>query len=298
MKQFFTILSVSICLLSCSEDAVEANFKDVTNTFIPAATDYSEEAEIRRTFYAEHGSYILFNDTLQHIALGRDANGNMQYFTELLDITYEVGASTTSNNKYSFTLIPTIEKKKQAVEYLESYILPHISGKLSPFSWFIADKITREYIGKLSTPYAVTGQRAIIVATSILPQLSDAQKVQYTRQIMNTIIGKLASDNADAFGEFAAISSAYYNGTFTEPSTNAENSVYLAKAGFICRGLDELKTEQNGRYPSLDLDIQAYARLIAVNTKEDVMAKYADYPLVLKKYEIAYRILTSLGYKE
>jgi len=28
------------------------------------------------------------------------------------------------------------------------------------------------------------------------------------------------------------------------------------------------------------------------------MAKYADYPIVIKKYEIAYNILTSLGYKE
>ena len=298
MKQIFIILTVVLGLQSCSEKALDADYKDVTTPFVPAADDNSEEAELRRSFNAEHGSYLLFNDTLQHIALGRDVNGNMQYFTELIDITYEIGASHTSNNKYSYTLIPTIERKRQAIEYLESYILPHLTGKLRPFSWFLADKITRDYIGSISSPYAVAGQRTIAVATSVIPKLSESQKGQYTRQIMNAIIGKLASDNTASFKEFTNVSSAYYGGTFTTPETNAENTDMLAKAGFICRGQDDFKSEANGLYPSQDLDIQAYARMIAANTRETVMAKYADYPLVIKKYEIAYNILTSLGYKE
>lgn len=297
MKKIFIILTAVLCLQSCSEKAIDVSFKDVTVPFVPAADDHSEEAEMRRTFYVEHGSYLLFNDTLQHTALGKDANGNMQYFTELLDITYEVGATSTTNNKYSFTIIPTVERKKQAVEFLEGYILTHITGKLKPFSWFLADKITRDFTGTISTPYAVAGQRAIIIATNVLPKLTNAQKVQYTRQIMNSIIGKLASDNTAAFDEFVTVSSAYYGGTFSEPSTNAENADILAKAGFVCKG-QEFNVDKNGLYPTKDLDIQAYARMIAANTRETILTKYADYPLVLKKYEMAYDILTSLGYKE
>ena len=298
MKKIFIILSVILGLQSCSEKALDVDYKDVTTPFVPAADDHSEEAELRRSFNAEHGSYLLFNDTLQHVALGRDVNGNMQYFTELIDITYEIGSSSASNNKYSYTIIPTIERKRQAIEYMEEYILPHLTGKLKPFSWFLADKITRDFIGSLSSPYAVAGQRTIAVATNVLPKLSEAQKVQYTRQIMNSIIGKLASDNASAFKEFTAVSSAYYGGSFSAPATNAENTDILAKAGFICRGQDDFKSEANGLYPSEDLDLQAYARMIAANTRETVLAKYADYPLVLRKYEIAYNVLTSLGYKE
>ena len=87
MKKIFIILSVILGLQSCSEKALDADYKDVTTPFVPAADDHSEEAELRRSFNAEHGSYLLFNDTLQHVALGRDVNGNMQYFTELIDIT-------------------------------------------------------------------------------------------------------------------------------------------------------------------------------------------------------------------
>ncbi|MCR5313739.1 MAG: hypothetical protein K6E54_08910 [Bacteroidaceae bacterium] len=298
MKQISIILSVILCLTACSEDKIEANYKDVTVPFIPATDDNSTEAEMRRSFFAEHGSYLLFNDTLQHIELGRDVNGNMQYFTELLDITYEVGSTSTTNNKFSFSIISTDENKKIAIDYLENYILPHISGKLKPFSWFLANKITRDYIGKISTPYAVAGQRAIIIATYLLPKLSDAQKIQYTRQIMNTIIGKLATDNAAAFDAFTTISSQYYNQKFTTPESDAENADILANAGFICKGQDELKTDQNGYYPSQYLDIQAYARLITANTMDVIKTKYAEYPLILQKSEIAYNILTSLGYKE
>ena len=300
MKKFYYIFSivVSMMVVSCSEDGVTPHLKDTTQAFLPAADDNSEEAQLRRDFYQTYGSFLLFNDTLQHEELGKDVNGDMHYFTEVLDLNYQVGMSTESNEKFRFTLLTDMEQKRAAVQYIKDYLLTHLTGKLKPYSWLLVDKIQRDFSGTVSSPYAATGQRAVVVACNLLPQMTDAQKVQYTAQVMNTIIAKLANDNAAAFEEFLQVSKAYYDGEFTAPATNAENTALLNQVGFICRGTDDFKQEANGRYPSQEQDIKAYARLVVAGTVEATATKYADYPLVLEKCDIMRKTLKSLGYVE
>ena len=282
---------------SCKDDNATVNVQDVTTSFLPCSTDESEEAQLRREFYSTYGSFLLFNDTLQHYETGRDVNGEVRYFTEVLDLTYEVGMSSYTNNKYSFTLLTGMEEKRTAVAYLQEYLLPHLTGKMRPYSWLLVDKITRDYIGNVSSPYAASGQRAVAVACNMLPRLNASQKVQYTRQVMNVVISKLAADNEEAFDEFFRISAAYYDGSFTAPNTTAANTAILNEAGFICRG-QELNRDVNGLYPSQSLDLSAFARLVTTSTAETIASRYANYPLVVQKAEIMRRILTDLGYKE
>ena len=298
MKKFYYIFSivVSMMAVSCSEDGVTPHLKDTTQAFLPAADDNSEEAQMRRDFYQTYGSFLLFNDTLQHEELGKDVNGDMHYFTEVLDLNYQVGMSTESNEKFRFTLLTDMEQKRSAVQYIKDYLLTHLTGKLKPYSWLLVDKIQRDFSGTVSSPYAATGQRAVVVACNLLPRMTDAQKVQYTTQVMNTIIAKLANDNATAFEEFLQVSKAYYDGEFTAPATNAENTTLLNQVGFICRGTDDFKQETNGLYPSQEQDIKAYARLVVASTTEATATKYADYPLVLEKCDIMRKTLKSLGY--
>ena len=300
MKKFYYILmiGVSVMAVSCSEDGVTPHLKDTTLAFLPAADDNSEEAQMRRDFYQAYGSFLLFNDTLQHEALGKDVNGDMHYFTEVLDLNYQVGMSTSSNEKFKLTPMTDMEHKRAAVQYVKDYLLVHLTGKLKPYSWLLVDKIQRDFLGSVSSPYAASGQRAIALACNVLPRLTDDQKQQYTAQVMTTIIAKLANDNAAAFEDFVQVSAAYYDGSFTAPSSNAENTEMLNKAGFIVRGTNEFKYEANGLYPSQEQDIKSYARLIVVNTAEALQTKYADYPLVLEKCEIMRKTLKSLGYVE
>ena len=300
MKKFYYIflILVSVMAVSCSEDGVTPHLKDTTLAFLPAADDNSEEAQLRRDFYQTYGSFLLFNDTLQHEALGKDVNGDMHYFTEVLDLNYQVGMSTESNEKFKVTLMTDMDKKRAAVQYIKDYLLVHLTGKLKPYSWLLVDKIQRDFIGSVSSPYAATGQRAVAVACNLIPQLTEAQKVQYTAQVMNTIIAKLANDNATAFEEFLQVSKAYYDGEFTAPATNAENTALLNQVGFISRGANEFKQEANGLYPSQEQDIKAYARLVVASTAEANATKYADYPLVLEKCDIMRKTLKSLGYVE
>ena len=222
----------------------------------------------------------------------------MHYFTEVLDLNYQVGMSTSSNEKFKLIPMTDMENKRAAVQYIKDYLLVHLTGKLKPYSWLLVDKIQRDFIGSVSSPYAATGQRAIALACNVLPRLTDDQKQQYTAQVMTTIIAKLAGDNAASFDDFLQVSAAYYDSSFTAPTTSAENTEMLNQAGFISRGTNEFKQETNGRYPSQDQDIKAYARLIVSSTAEANAKKYADYPLVLKKCDIMRETLKSLGYVE
>lgn len=300
-KKIAYILPLLLSLLSCGKDEVNVSVKDVTIAFKPADSDQSVEANLRRDFYSKYGSYLLFNDTLQHYVLGKDANGDDYYFTEVIDVQYEVNSNISgdSNTKYRYNLIATDEQKIIATQFMEEYILTHISGKLAPYSWLLVDKISKTFNGSTETsPYAVGGQRTVVIATNVIPRLSASQKEQYSRQLMNTIISQVASDNADAFEEFYNVSQNYYNGKFTAPSTTKEKTDILARAGFICVALNEFNNEEKGTYPNRDLDLKAFSRLIAANTQEKINEKYADYPLVIKKSAIIRKLLTSLGYKE
>ena len=301
MRIYLTIclaVGLSALLPGCKDDSATVNVQDVTTPFLPGSADDSEEAQLRREFYSTYGSFLLFNDTLQHYETGRDVNGEMRYFTELLDLTYEVGMSSYTNSKYTFTLLTGMEEKRAAVAYLQENLLPHLTGKLRPYSWLLVDKITRDFNGNISSPYAASGQRAVAVACNVLPRLkNESQKATYTRNVMNVVINKLTTDNEQAFDEFFRVSAAYYDGTFTDPKTTAANTAILNEAGFICRG-QELGRDVNGLYPSQSLDLNAFARLVTGNTSETIATRYAQYPLVVQKAEIMRRILTDLGYKE
>ena len=288
-----------LCLFmqGCKKDEVEVDIKDVTVPFLPAVDDNSEEAQLRREFFSTYHSYLLFNDTLQHYETGKDINGEPHYFTEVLDITYDIGASNTSNNKYTYTLLADTQQKREAVAYVQEYILPHITGKLMPYSWLLVDKITREFIGAITSPVAVTGQRAVVIACNSLSKRTAPQKQTYTRQVMNAIIAKLANDNVDAFEEFFAVSSSYYDKSFTAPKTSAENTAILNEAGFIEQG-QQYGSKVNGLYPSQEIDMSSFSRQVVALTSEAFEKKYGKYPLVMRKYEIMRKILMDLGYQE
>ena len=284
-------------MASCKEDPVKVDVKDITTNYYPAPTDTTSEASLRRDFYAEYGSFLLFNDTLQHYATGQDVNGDTHYFTEKLDIQYEIGISTMPSAKFTFTLLNDYSLKSDAVSYLKEYILCHLTGKLLPYSWLLVDKITRDFNGNISSPYAATGQNCVVVACNMLPRLKPSQKTQFTSQVMNTIIAKLVTDNAAAFDDFYAISSAYYDGTFKAPSTTAENLKQLNAAGFICQGQNDIGANAMGYYPSQELDVAAFARLVVANSEETLQSKYETWTLVLQKCNVMRKILTNLGYQ-
>ena len=106
MKTRYNILYISVLFLTgmtacAKEDTLTPEVDTNIDCFAPAADAMDEESVLRRTFFEQENCYLLFSDTLRREELGKDSNGDMQYFIELLDVNYSVGASTNSSLTYS-----------------------------------------------------------------------------------------------------------------------------------------------------------------------------------------------------
>ena len=110
-KHIFTIILplavMGMLATSCSkdEDYLDVELSDPTDNFIPKADDDSETAQLRNQFKEETGSYLLFNDTIQHYLLGKDVNGELLYFNELLDVEYSTTSANPTTNPYTYTSV-------------------------------------------------------------------------------------------------------------------------------------------------------------------------------------------------
>jgi len=294
---FMAMAAAALTLLgSCSgEDTLTPDYKNPSACFMPAENDQSEEAQLRRSFLSETGSYLLFNDTLQHEFLGNDINGSPRYFTELLDITYAVGQSSNSQANYTYTYLESVEQKQMMTNFLKAYLLPHLTKDLKPYSWFICNVInyySDSYSSSASHPYATSNQRCVVLSGSYLIQRerTEEQKEKYAQRILNGIVGQLAMNKSDAFTEFYKISAKYYGADYmafgydSRPSTQV-----LMQMGF-------LSSTAISSFPSMSTDLNSYALMVIQYTDEQLAAQYASYPLVLQKAAIVRQVLISLGY--
>lgn len=294
------IAAQTLLLLSCSDDATEVNFTDPADRYATSAITESEAIEaLRRQFFEQTGSYVVFNDTLQRQFLGTDRNGDDQWFIETVDLTYSVGTEASGVTKYRFTLLQSDEEKMAALEYLKDYILPHLTGKIRPFAWLLTNTITHNDNFGTYNDYAATGQEVAAVACKLPLTLSKANKQRYTAQVMNILLGKLILNNSSAFEAFFAICENLYATQFADPETitTAENNIRLYTAGFITRGKDPMSMGvSNGFYPDRETDLTSFCRTVVANTEEQLEARYGQYPLVMQKFRIARETMQAIGY--
>lgn len=294
-KKYIYILSllagIILSISSCSKEADPTfDFTDPRDGFAPADDATDEISVLRRNFYNETRSFLLFNDTLRHDYIGKDLNGEDRYFTELLDIKYEVGQTSTPTHKPTYTYLDTSEKCINAVTYLKQFILPHLSEKLQPFSWFLAGNIyDTNDMNNAITPYALSGQRSIALACAQLARLkTDAQKQQLANRHLVIIAQNLANNQASSFANFCAISSNYYSTDLKVPEgqTTVEH----------VRSLGFLNTTTVSSYPSQKNDINAYTTLVITYNDEQIQRIYGAYPLIISKAKMFRADLEALGY--
>ena len=286
-------------LASCSDDKVEANFREPWQRYaeVPLA-ESAKSAQLRQDFFAQTGSYLLFNDTIQHYSLGRDRYGNEQWFTETIDLTYAVGAQASAVTKYRYTFLQDDAEKEAAVAFLKSYILPHFTGNIRPYTWLLAKTIThRDNFGTFND-YGAIGQETAAMACELLPTLSDANKERYAAQVINLLTGRLILNNSSAFADFFAVCEDLYAQKFAESTISInENNQRLWEAGFITRGKDpDLSAVSNGFYPDRETDLTSFCRAAISSSEEKLQQTYADYPIVLRKFQLARATMERIGY--
>lgn len=280
---------------ACSGDDNEAaSLHDPNDFFEPDSGATDEESLMRRQFRERHGAYLLFNDTLQRKFYGTDLNGDSIYWYELLSVDYTVGQVAYASDHYTYLLLSSTDDKRNAVSFLEDYILNHIGGKLMPYSWFLCRQINYNNGSAVSHPYSVAGQRAVVVSCGMLARLrTEAQKQQYVSRIMSAILGQLLANRQDEFASFFAVSEGYYGLNFNAANDNVARN-YVRNRGF----LDQRKNTFGSYYvtPSQTEDLGNFSNYALNYSDEYMEAAFKDYPLVLRKWRIFKETMISLGY--
>ena len=302
-KQYFLITllaSVGICLSSCKkEKALDPEEDNRSTYFLPAATATDEESVLRRTFYGQEKSYLLFNDTLRHEYLGVDNNGTNRYFTETVDLTYSIGTTIEGANAYTHELLETIEQKREAITFMKGYVLPHLGAKLRPYSWLLVKNTsTLDVFGFPNSVTAVANQRCIAVSVEDIVNATEDDKKTLANTILSVTLSNKLAQNAALVNKFYSISEKLYDGKFPlDDQTDEGNLEALNQRGFIVqKWVIEPFWAAYGSIPSKEKDLESYIKLIFNNSPQEVNAQYANYPIVLQKYSRIKEVLNEIGY--
>ena len=291
------MLSIAMTLFTAacsSEDVPEPGEYNISASYMPSPDDNSETAQIRRAFTEKYGSFLLFSDTLQHVFLGNDINGDPRYFTEHIDIEYNIGQSGTSTDKdYSYKLITDVATQRSAVEFLEEYIMPHLSERLKPFSWLLASTITHKTSsGSTVRPYAVVGQRCYALKMADLKPSSTVRvKQQLANRQLNVVVAGLVNANSSDFSDFFAVSEAVY-GQDTGFKVSEDVLKVLREHGFINIG-----SYSKTSFPKDYEDVNTFVTTILNNDDAAIERLYGNWPLIMRKVEIMKAKLIEMGYK-
>ncbi|OJU50573.1 MAG: hypothetical protein BGN96_08500 [Bacteroidales bacterium 45-6] len=303
MRKYISILSIPLFLLATgctNEDELTPSNAD-KNYFAPADNATDQESLLRKEFYASEKCYILFNDTLRHEALGTDVNGDTQYFTETIDLSYVM--TGYAQYKYKYSYLPTIDQKKEAISFMKAYVLSHLSSKLRPFSWLLVSNISRFTISDASLYYDsdvpfVTGKRTTAIATQNIADMDEGQRQDLATSILKEVLVlKLTAQPEDVLKPFSKYSASYYgNYMATYPDDETANMQMLNEAGYIePHYLWDIYPLQ-GVYPTLQEDIKAYVNLVLAQSPETVNEQYSGYPLVIAKFNAMRTLVADLGY--
>lgn len=286
------LLMTAVALGSCSsEDDPTPIYHNPADFFMPADDATDPTSQLRREFKKNTGSYLLFNDTLQVNYAGLDINGDPIYMCETIDVNYSVGQSLSSD-KYTYTYITDFADQKKAVEFLEQYILCHISNQARPFSWMLSKVISGKLVsGSISKPYAVQGERCVCVALDYIFQRerTDAQKQNLAQRILSVLIQKIAADHPKQLAGFYEISQGSYG--ITHGFEDSERTAKLAELGFI-----GVSVSGNYYAPSMETDVTQYALATLTDTDESFEKKWGAYPKVMRKFSIIKSVLSQVGY--
>ncbi len=297
---YFIVIIVVGCLTSCRKEAPLKVQEDPRSAyFLPNESATDEESIMRRSFFTEEKSYLLFNDTLRHEFLGVDYNGDKQYRTERLNMGYILAGTVDGLQSFTHLLLPNIEEKRASVAFMKNYVLPDLPYVLRPYSWFLTSSTEIiDVLGMPSYPVAIAGERSVAVSLGGIATLSDNQKTVLASQIIATTVAYKVAKLDDVAQRFYAVSQTLYGTQFPVVSyTEEENKRELLQRGFIVQnwfieGLFLLY----GSIPSREKDLESYVKLVFTSTDEEVNAQYAQYPVVMQKYRLLKTIFTEEGY--
>lgn len=283
-----------LLLIGCKQEDALTPEAPVPNPFYPEDSETDIYSQLCRDFYTETNCYLLLSDTLKHEPNGTDIYGNPIYTTELLDLTYDVTSSVQW--KFDFNYATDYEREKKACEILKDYILPAIDEQFHPYSFLLVESFRYyayqiedgEIVGRWTGPFDgdyYIGSRAMAISVSRL--LRDKEGLR--GEIIRTIINKELTTTM--LKEFYSFGLEYYGREIEGKFTSEEDAI--AQTGIINvtdmgDGIYEMGGQQD--------DLKRFLNAVLDQDETDFKTLYAEYDIVLKKYDILKQLLADLNF--
>lgn len=291
-----TMFLLSLFFASCSKEQLTGDIVPEINLFVPDDADQSEEANLRRSFYEQTGSYLLFNDTL------RRAN-----HTRVLSIPYSVTITGTDYYEaqlYRLKYLQSLSEYRQAAEFIRNKVASFVAKSTMPYSLLLVDTITSYPYNRSRKTYnmdkpddkhiTVFGMQTLAIAglKDVGTKSNDEQHKLAVIILNNLVMRVIQQADAETLAPFYAISKAYYGKAFSEEEGNMPNIKDIRELGFLKSYY--FKKEKVSFYPA-DRDLEVFLKELLGKPEAEWRKSHADYPLVIRKLEILKALIEKKG---
>ena len=289
MYKIYYIITLCIFIISCGKEDTLAptGARDDYFTISPDATD--PESVLRRNFYETNGVHLLFNDTLRHEQRGTNADGTPYWFTEIIDLGYSM-TSLTSGLKFNYLQGQTI--KETGIDFAENQILSHLGSQIRPYSILLAGQIYTYNRDQNTYKYYdfYNGMRCLAISCDKIPTMSEDEIYTFRQSILLDIASnKIKNLESSVFTEFYSFCSEYYGEYYSDLGISRPTGDDLYAYGFI--------SSYYSSFPSRSNDVTAFTQALFNTKEQEFKEKYANFPVIIQKYNIIKNIVMDMGFK-
>lgn len=283
---------------SCSDDEEILEPSNNVNLFAVPDDATGPEAELRRNFFKETGTYLMFNDLLSHTVIGQDAYGNDVYKDEYIDFTFNL----TSSGDYPpiFEYITDNNAKETAVNLFMEYIYPHVKGSsLLPYSVLLVDNLqTPDLYGDYKDASTTSCWRCLAVSMGEMLDMTDEDAAVYVRTALKELVSTKFNSYSDEAEEFMDLSYEYAGEYLTDYFEDWDRSdiTPVYELGFLSY-TESWRGPQNDYLPYASNDFKNFYDAVMDRDEAEFMAEFGEYPKIVTKYNIIKNAIMALGYK-
>lgn len=309
MKYFYQYLSIiflgAVILSSCEKEEELQPSHSIEDFFGVPDDASGPESKLRRTFFQETGSYLIFNPVLK-IKAGTDANGETAWETYTINFNYDI-TSTGTYQDLNITVIDDWETQQAAALFIKEEVLSHFDTKYRPFSVMPLNTIeyqSNEYPYDIKQFNYIENFMCSGFALGDIQNLTEEKKQELENEVVKNILStklKELTSGGENYTKyriaFEEISNEYYGEYIIDlfPEWDkSQTEKYVYGLGFLDYNSYEDPYYDNFFYSSEDWD--AYVEATYSIPENEFREQYGNYPLVIKKYEIMRSAFEEIGF--
>ena len=268
-------------------------------------TDSADPVDhLRYEIFRETGVPIFRNDTIGSMDRGLDALGQPYIYYEILDVNYSI---TSDVEVATYELCGEDAPVMQALELMRDEVIPKLPKALRPRCFLLVDRLqidqTKNQRGEAT---AYKGMMATVVGRlQAIGSMSEAEQSRWVAGITGEVISEyLCSRYAGKLEEFYSKAVVAARGGETtvnlyefrydirEGGTSETDPEYKdwKEYGFLTYDTSqEIETTVGKReYRTIGQrrDVETFLVEIMLDDEEGFKSTYADYPLLLEKYDL------------